>query len=211
MNILHVQWKDFQSVGDGGIIPVGFEEDNSSGNNYSVKQISLAAQPIRSTTQIWVVTCHQYGIFALVSQTSFRDETSDGVKKCPLISQGFIFLRDSWASEIRERAPLENEGLLIVSHLFLNGVTNRASSRWSDGGLWREVSEREKIRGRRGRGREKGMLTPYPTPWCFFCSHLFALSHNLNGCDRLWLTRMLHTYKSQISLFSNADAKLFTL
>ena len=28
-------------------------------------------QPIRSTTQIWVVTCHQYGISALVSQTSF--------------------------------------------------------------------------------------------------------------------------------------------
>ena len=40
MNILHVQWKDFQSVGDGGIIPVRIEEGNSSGNNYSVKQIS---------------------------------------------------------------------------------------------------------------------------------------------------------------------------
>ena len=40
MNILHVLLKDFPSIGDGGIIPVGFEEDNSSGNNYSVKQIS---------------------------------------------------------------------------------------------------------------------------------------------------------------------------
>ena len=29
-------------------------------------------QPIRSITQIWVVTRHQYGISALVSQTSFR-------------------------------------------------------------------------------------------------------------------------------------------
>ena len=28
-------------------------------------------QPIRSTTQIWVVTRHQYGISALVPQTSF--------------------------------------------------------------------------------------------------------------------------------------------
>ena len=213
MNILHAQWKDFHLIGDGGIIPVRIKEDNSSGNNYSVKQISLPAQPIKSTTQIWLVTRHQYGIVVLVSQASFRDETSDGGEKCRVISQGIIFLRNSWASDIRERAPLENEGLLIVSHLFLNGVTNRACSRWSDSGLWREVSEREKIRGRRGTGtgREKEMLTPYPTPRCFSCSHLFALSHNLNGCDRLWLTRMLHTYKSQISLFSNADAKLFTL
>ena len=31
-------------------------------------------QPIRSTTQIWVVTRHQYGISALVSQTSFGGE-----------------------------------------------------------------------------------------------------------------------------------------
>ena len=33
-------------------------------------------QPIRSTTQIWVVTRHQYGISARVSQTSFRGENS---------------------------------------------------------------------------------------------------------------------------------------
>ena len=196
MNILHVQWKDFQSVGDGGIIPVRIEEGNSSGNNYSVKQISLAAQPIRSTTQIWVVTRHQYGIAALVSHTSFGDETSDGVEKCRLISQGIIFFRDSWASEIREGTPLENEGLLIVSHQFFNGLTNRACSRWSDSGLWREVSEREKVRGRRGRGREKGMLTPYPTPRCFSCSHLSYFLH----CPTIWtavtrlrLTRMHHT------------------
>ena len=105
MNILHVQWKDFQSIGDGGIIPVRIKEDSSSGNNYSVKQISLLAQPIRSTTQIWVVTRHQCEIFVLVSQTSFRDETSDGVEKCGMISQGIVFLRDSWASEIREGTP----------------------------------------------------------------------------------------------------------
>ena len=38
-------------------------------------RISYAARPIRSTSQIWVVTRHQYGISALVSQTSFGGET----------------------------------------------------------------------------------------------------------------------------------------
>ena len=185
MNILHLQWKDFQSIGDGGIIPVRIKEDNSSGNNYSLKQISLPVQPIKSTTQIWVVTRHQYGIFVLVSQTSFRDETSDGVEKCRLISQGIIFLRNSWASDIRERAPLENERLLIVSHQFFNGLTNRAFSRWSDSGLWREVSEREKVRGRRGRGREKGMLAPYPTPGVFPV-HISLISCTVPQSERLW-------------------------
>ena len=50
-------------------------------------QISRAAQPIRRTTQIWVVTRHQYGISALVSQTSFRGETSGSVAKWRLFSQ----------------------------------------------------------------------------------------------------------------------------
>ena len=40
-----------------------------------LKQIFLAAWPIRSSTQIGEVTCHQYGISALVSQMSFRGET----------------------------------------------------------------------------------------------------------------------------------------
>ena len=38
-------------------------------------QISHVAQPIRSNTQIWVVTHHQYGNSALVSQMSFGGET----------------------------------------------------------------------------------------------------------------------------------------
>ena len=41
-----------------------------------LNQISHAARPIRSTTQIWVVTRHQYGISALVSQMSFSQATS---------------------------------------------------------------------------------------------------------------------------------------
>ena len=51
-----------------------------------LNQISHAARPIRSTTQIWVVTRHQYGISALVSQTSFGGETSGSVAKCRLFS-----------------------------------------------------------------------------------------------------------------------------
>ena len=47
-------------------------------------------QPIRSTSQIWVVTRHQYGISALVSRTSFGGETSGSVAKCWLFSQGIL-------------------------------------------------------------------------------------------------------------------------
>ena len=36
-----------------------------------LKQNSLVFQPIRSTTKIWVVMRHQYGIFVLVTQASF--------------------------------------------------------------------------------------------------------------------------------------------
>ena len=49
-----------------------------------LNQISHAARPIRSTNQILVVTRHQYGISAHVSQTSFA---SGGVGKCRLFSQ----------------------------------------------------------------------------------------------------------------------------
>ena len=41
----------------------------------------------RITTQIWVVTRHQYGISGLVSQTSFGRETSGSIAKCRLFSQ----------------------------------------------------------------------------------------------------------------------------
>ena len=51
-----------------------------------LNQISHAVQPIRRTTQTWVVTCHQYGISALVSQTSFGGESSGSVAKCLLFS-----------------------------------------------------------------------------------------------------------------------------
>ena len=41
-----------------------------------LNQISHEARPTRNTTQIWVVTRHQYGISALVSRTSFGGEIS---------------------------------------------------------------------------------------------------------------------------------------
>ena len=43
------------------------------------KQISLVVRQIRSTSQIWVVIRHHYGIYTLVSQTLFRGKTSGGV------------------------------------------------------------------------------------------------------------------------------------
>ena len=45
------------------------------------------AQLIRSTTLISVVTHHQSGISAIVSQTSYHRETSGDVAKCRLFSQ----------------------------------------------------------------------------------------------------------------------------
>ena len=57
-------------------------------------QISHAARPIRSTTQIWVMTCHQCGISALVSQTSFGGETSGSVAKSGLFSQAKTLPKD---------------------------------------------------------------------------------------------------------------------
>ena len=55
--------------------------------NVWLNQISHAVRPIRSTTQILVVTRYQYGISALVSQTPFSGETSGSVAKRWLFSQ----------------------------------------------------------------------------------------------------------------------------
>ena len=52
-----------------------------------LKLVSLAARLIRSTTQIEVVTRHQYGIFTLVPQRSFCGETTGGVGQCRLLSK----------------------------------------------------------------------------------------------------------------------------
>ena len=59
--------------------------------------------PIRTTTQIWVVTHHQYRISAIVCQTSFRGKTSGGVAKCRLFSQA---TRGSSAEKRTNSKPL---------------------------------------------------------------------------------------------------------
>ena len=48
--------------------------DLDSASDWSCRVGNLI-YPNRSTTQIWVVMCHQYGISAFVSQTSFGGET----------------------------------------------------------------------------------------------------------------------------------------
>ena len=60
-----------------------------------LKQISHVVRPIKSTTQIFVVTRHQYGISALVSQTSLGGETSGDVVKRRLFSQAGLKLLNS--------------------------------------------------------------------------------------------------------------------
>ena len=62
---------------------------------YWLNQISHAARPIRSTTQIWVVTHHQYGISAHVTLTHLAGKA--GVVASPnfgcfLIGWKYLFL-----------------------------------------------------------------------------------------------------------------------
>ena len=47
-------------------------------------------RPIRSTSQIWVVTPHQYGISGAVSLTSSREETNGDVSKCRLFLEASL-------------------------------------------------------------------------------------------------------------------------
>ena len=63
--------------------------DLVSSSDWSCNEGNLL-QAIRSTTQIRVVTDHQYGISVLVSQTIFRGETSGGVAKCWLFCQPIL-------------------------------------------------------------------------------------------------------------------------
>ena len=67
------------------ILLMGHYPDVGNASDW-LNQISHEARPIR----IWVVTRHQYGISALVSQTSFGGETSGDVAKCRLFSQATV-------------------------------------------------------------------------------------------------------------------------
>ena len=66
--------------------------------NFILMTCPFAVRPIRGSTQIWLVTRHQYGISPPVPpQTSFYGETSGGLAKYRLFpqprSQGSLWLR----------------------------------------------------------------------------------------------------------------------
>ena len=82
-------------------------------------------QPIRSTTQIWVVRRHQYGISALISQLSFSGETSDGVAKCRLFSLATLVGKCPQSGKEEEQL-LIGQGLLFFGALIVsNYYTNK--------------------------------------------------------------------------------------
>ena len=68
------------------ILMTQYKPDLGIASDWSCRGGNLL-QPIRCTAQVWVVTRHQYGISALVSQTSFRGEKSGDVAKCRLSCQ----------------------------------------------------------------------------------------------------------------------------
>ena len=68
-----------------------YPQDLGSASDWSYRMGNLI-RPIKSTIQIWVVTRHQYGISALVSQTSFGGETSGNENNN---------LRKFWGSALR--------------------------------------------------------------------------------------------------------------
>ena len=77
--LLTNNWKTY-------ILITCFYPDLGSVSNWP-KQISLAIRQIGSNSQLWVVTRRQYGISALVPETSFRWKTSGSFAKCQLFSQ----------------------------------------------------------------------------------------------------------------------------
>ena len=80
-------------------------------------------QSTRSTTQIWVVTCHQYGNSALLSQTSFHGETSGGVVECGLFSRPGAFQARSNMTVLC-RPHIKQEGATSL-HAWTQGNKNK--------------------------------------------------------------------------------------
>ena len=52
----------------------------------TARKMCLNGNSMKSASQIWLVTRHQNGMSALISQTSFRGEANGGVAKCRLFS-----------------------------------------------------------------------------------------------------------------------------
>ena len=87
-------------------------------------------QPIRSTTQIWVVSRNQYGISALVSQTSFGGETSGDVAKCQLFSRATLVGKCPRAAR-RRSSYSEAKGCCSLEHsLYRITCTTQTDLSW---------------------------------------------------------------------------------
>ena len=80
------------------------------------RRVGNLFQPIRSTTQIWVVTRHRYGIPAIVSQTSFVGETSNSQARCRIAASNLCFGNERILREIQFHglAPVAEENDLIL-------------------------------------------------------------------------------------------------
>ena len=88
--------------------------DLGSASDWSCREGNLL-HLIRSTTQIWVVTRHQYGISAIVPETSFRGKVSDCVTKCRLFSQA-ISNADSAHSQFQTK---EGKKPFAAAHTYI--------------------------------------------------------------------------------------------
>ena len=87
--------------------------DLGSASDWSCREGNLL-HLIRSTTQIWVVTRHQYGISAIDPEKSFRGKVSDCVTKCRLFSQA-ISNADSAHSQFQTK---EGKTIWSCTHLY---------------------------------------------------------------------------------------------
>ena len=92
--------------------------------------------PIISTTQIWVVTRHQYGISAPVFHTLFRGETTSGVAKWRLFSQAIERREREVPNEILSLFNLSSPSVdkREATHLYLDIIQSFLKCREDLGG-----------------------------------------------------------------------------
>ena len=81
-------------------------------------QVFPMAQPIRSTTQIWVVT---HRISALVSQRSFGRETGGSVSKCWLFSQAIDSVYVIVTASSAKKKKYDSKNLKTFSRWSIDG------------------------------------------------------------------------------------------
>ena len=92
-----------------------------------LKQNSLVAQPIRSTTKLWVVHIISYGTSALVSQTSFCEGSRGDLAKRRLFSQATGFFRVKKTEEAVE-TPQSKLQPLLCDDRFITSRTEESRS-----------------------------------------------------------------------------------